>query len=64
MERGVKTRLREISDQSGWDYDYKGDWYRFSKLSPEGQDFNIEIEASDLDMFKTELENFHDNNKP
>lgn len=48
MKKDIKKMI-EIAENIGWSIDIDKNNFTFQKFSPAGQDFNIEITATDLD---------------
>lgn len=55
MSKNIKKMIK-VAEKLGWVVSINGNEFTFSKYSPAGQDFNIEIIANDLEEVIEEIQ--------
>ena len=56
-----KDSVIAIAEDLGFNAENEDAYWIFSQSSPEGQDFNIEVDADDIEELATELRNRYEN---
>ena len=60
MKNKDLNKITKIAEKLGWNVKVDGEWFLFSKFSPAGQDFKVEIQASGIDELVKKLSEYYE----